>query len=81
VGLEEIWEEGNDVKIKTHIRSAAHKLDQALNLGLSAAYPMIFNLPTPDPAPDWKDGVRFGWRAVKVTVRETVKVLKGVEWQ
>lgn len=62
--------------IPSRIAAAARKLDNAINLGVSAAYPVLFNLPTPEPPPDWKAGVRFAWRVVKVTARETVKALK-----
>ena len=63
-------------KLSTHVKRTANRLDQAINLGLAAAYPTIFGLPCPDPPPDWKDGVRFGWRIVKATTRETIRILK-----
>jgi hypothetical protein len=62
--------------LPSRVASLARKLDRAINLGVSAAYPMVFNLPTPDPPPDWKAVVRVAWRAVRATARETVKVLK-----
>jgi hypothetical protein len=54
----------------------AHRLDKAISLGVAAAYPVLFSMEAPDPLPDWKVGVRFGWRVVRVTARETLKVLK-----
>jgi hypothetical protein len=65
--------------LKAHVLALAHRLDEAIALGVSAAYPLIFNMPTPDPPPDWKAVVRFSWRVVRVTARETVKVLKAKE--
>jgi hypothetical protein len=62
--------------LPSRIASLACKLDRAINLGVSAAYPMVFNLPMPDPPPDWKAVVRVAWRAVRATARETVKVLR-----
>jgi hypothetical protein len=35
----------------------------------------VFNMPTPDPAPRWRDLVRVGWRLVKATTKETTRVL------
>ncbi len=65
--------------VKAHLLALVHRLDEAITLGVSAAYPLIFNMPTPDPVPDWKAVVRFSWRVVCVTARETVKVLKAKE--
>jgi hypothetical protein len=62
-------------KIKSRIREGARQLDKAIDLGIAAAYPLVFNMPLPDPPPDWKYIIRLGWRMVKVTTRETTRVL------
>jgi hypothetical protein len=76
MGARPVWEERGSVKLKARITAAVHALDEAITLGVAAAYPVIFNLPTPDPPPDWKAVVRFSWRVVRVTTRETVKILR-----
>jgi hypothetical protein len=63
-------------RAKVFIRSAAKRLDKVISMGVAAAYPILFTMDAPDPLPDWKDGVRFGWRVVKVTARETVKIIR-----
>lgn len=63
-------------RVKLYAIEVAKKLDKAITLGVAAAYPILFSMEVPDPVPDWKDGVRFGWKVVRVTARETLKVLK-----
>jgi hypothetical protein len=63
-------------RAKVFIRTVAKRLDKAISMGVAAAYPILFTMDAPDPLPDWKDGVRFGWRVVKVTARETVKIIR-----
>ena len=62
--------------VKLHALKFAQRMDKAISLGVAAAYPLLFSMDAPDPVPDWKDGVRFGWKVVRVTARETLKVLK-----
>jgi hypothetical protein len=61
---------------KAQVIRVAQHMDKAITLGVAAAYPLLFSMDTPDPVPDWKQGVRFGWRVVTVTAKETLKVLK-----
>lgn len=63
-------------RAKVYAQKIGRRLDKAISLGVAAAYPMLFSMDAPDPLPDWKDGVRFGWRVVRVTARETLKVLR-----
>lgn len=63
-------------RITVYAREVASRLDKAISLGVAAAYPLLFSMDAPDPMPDWKDGVRFGWKVVRTTARETYKVLK-----
>ena len=56
-------------------RDVAGRLDKAITLGVASAYPIVFNVPTPDPVPDWKLVVRVSWRIVRATAVETVRVL------
>jgi len=62
-------------KFKIHAHEFAHQLDKALDLGVQAAYPLVFNLPIPDPPPGWRDLARVGWRMVKATTKETTRIL------
>lgn len=61
--------------LKKHARELAHQLDQAVDLGVQAAYPLVFNMPVPDPPPGWRDLARVGWRMVKATTKETTRIL------
>jgi len=63
-------------RARLYAYEVAYRLDKAISLGVAAAYPVLFSMEAPDPLPDWKDGVRFGWRVVRVTARETMKVLR-----
>ena len=63
-------------RVRVYAHEIGRRLDKAISLGVAAAYPMLFSMDAPDPLPDWKDGVRFGWRVVRVTARETLKVLR-----
>ena len=63
-------------RIRLYAHEIANRLDKAISLGVAAAYPMLFSMEAPDPLPDWKVGVRFDWRVVRVSVKETLKVLK-----
>ena len=63
-------------RVKSQVLRLARHMDKAIALGVAAAYPLLFSMDAPDPVPDWKDGVRFGWKVVRVTARETIKVLK-----
>lgn len=62
--------------VKVRALKFARHMDKAISLGVAAAYPLLFSMDAPDPVPDWKQGVRFGWKVVRVTARETIKVLK-----
>jgi hypothetical protein len=61
---------------KVRVVKLAQRMDRAISLGVAASYPLLFSMDAPDPVPDWKQGVRFGWKVVRVTARETIKVLK-----
>jgi len=63
-------------RIKATMAEAARQIDKAINLGVSAMYPLVFNMPAPDPPPDWKHVVRVGWKVVRVTAKETTRILK-----
>jgi hypothetical protein len=66
------------VTLRGYLRKLAHKIDQAITLGVASAYPMVFNMPTPDPVPDWKNVVRLSWKVVRVTSKETIRLLREV---
>lgn len=49
------------------------ELDKAIETGLTAAYPVVLNLPAPEGGVQWKAKVGIGWKLVKAAGRETVK--------
>ena len=57
------------------VRDVAGRLDRAITLGVASAYPIVINMPTPDPVPDWKHVVKVGWKIVKTTMVETIRIL------
>lgn len=61
--------------VKGFIRLVGRQIDSAITLGVSSAYPLVFNLPTPDPPPDWKRAVKLGWKMITTTSRETYRIL------
>lgn len=66
----------NYSRARREVVELVRKLDRAISLGVAAAYPLLFSMEAPDPLPDWKAGVRFGWRIVRVSAHETYKILK-----
>ena len=62
--------------VKEKVVKFARHMDKAISMGVAAAYPLLFSMEAPNPTPDWKQGVLFGWRVVRVTAAETIKVLK-----
>jgi hypothetical protein len=62
-------------RLRTVVRDVVGRLDKAITLGVASAYPIVLNIPTPDPVPDWKRVVRIGWKFVKTTFVETVRIL------
>lgn len=58
------------------LKRLARKIDQAIDLGVAAAFPLVFNIPPPDPLPPWRDLVRIGWRFVRTTAREAALILR-----
>jgi hypothetical protein len=69
------------IRLKQAVRDAAHQIDRAITLGVSAMYPIVFNLPAPDPVPDWKKVVGLGWKVVRVTFTESRKAFKEISTQ
>lgn len=67
--------DGRRTRLRAFARDIAGRLDRAITLGVASAYPVVFNMPTPDPVPDWKHAARVGWRIVRTTIVETVRVL------
>jgi hypothetical protein len=67
------------MKFSDRIYIIGHTIDKAIDLGIQAAYPLVFNMPTPDPPPDWKRIVRLSWRMVRTTAKETSRILL-TEW-
>ena len=70
-----------ETRLRRVARDVAGRLDRAITLGVASAYPLVFNVPTPDPVPDWKRVVRVGWRVVRTTAVETVRILTSGRWE
>ena len=68
------------MKLRERINILGRTIDQAIDLGIQAAYPLVFNMPIPDPPPDWKRIVRLSWKMVRTTTKETSRVLLR-EWR
>ena len=68
------------MKLRERINILGRTIDQAIDLGIQAAYPLVFNMPTPDPPPDWKRIVHLSWKMVRTTAKETSRVLLS-EWR
>ena len=65
----------NGSRVARVVRGAARRLDEAVTLGVASVYPLVFNVPAPDPLPDWKHVVRVSLRVVKVTVVQAFRIL------
>ena len=61
-------------KLRSSALDIAIHLDKAIELGIKAAYPMVFNLPPPDDF-DWRQAAKLGWKLVKTTAKETANVV------
>jgi len=70
-----------ETRLRRVARDVAGRLDRAITLGVASAYPVVFNMPTPDPVPDWKRVVRVSWRIVRATAVETVRILTSGRWE
>ena len=53
---------------------AARQLDKAIEVGIIAAYPLVFNAPPPDEF-NWKQALGIGWKFAKKTAKETARVV------
>jgi hypothetical protein len=56
--------------VKTKLRSILGTLDEAIELGLTAAYPTVFNLPAPEGGVQWKEKVKLGAKLVKNAAKD-----------
>lgn len=65
---------------KAHLLNVAVHLDKAIETGLTAAYPLVLNLPAPEGGVQWKSKVGLGWKLVKQAGKEVVKAAVN-EWE
>jgi hypothetical protein len=61
------------MSLRSNLLTIAIQLDKAIETGLTAAYPVVLNLPAPEGGVQWKSKVALGWKLVKAAGRETVK--------
>jgi hypothetical protein len=68
------------MSLRTNLLAVAVQLDKAIETGLTAAYPMVLNLPVPEGGVRWKEKVKLGWKLVKKAGKEVVKATVD-EWE
>ncbi len=68
------------MQLPNGVKAFAAQLDKAIETGLTAAYPLVLNLPAPEGGVQWKSKVALGWKLVKAAGKEAVKAaVKGWE--
>lgn len=55
------------------LKSFLTTLDKAIELGLNAAYPTVFQVPLPEGGIQWKAKVKLGWKLIKQASKEAAK--------
>jgi hypothetical protein len=68
------------MSLRDHLLTVALELDKAIETGLTAAYPLVLNLPAPEGGVQWKEKVKLGWKLVKKAGKEAVKATVD-EWE
>jgi hypothetical protein len=68
------------MNFKGHLLTIALQLDKAIETGLTAAYPLVLNLPAPEGGVQWKSKVALGFKLVKQAGKEVVKAAVN-EWE
>jgi hypothetical protein len=68
------------MSLRNHLLVAAIHLDKAIETGLTAAYPLVLNLPAPEGGVQWKSKVALGWKLIKQAGKEAVKATVD-EWE
>ena len=68
------------MSLRTNLFAVAIQLDKAIETGLTAAYPLVLNVPAPEGGVQWKDKVKLGWKLVKKAGKEVVKATVD-EWE
>ena len=68
------------MSLRSNLLVLVTELDKAIETGLTAAYPVVLNLPAPEGGVQWKSKVALGWKLVKAAGRETVKAAVN-EWE
>lgn len=58
------------MKLPDSVKNAAKVIDKAIELGLTAAYPTVFNLPAPENGVQWKEKVKVGAKLVRTAVKD-----------
>ncbi len=60
------------MSLPTGLKSLFDTLDKAIELGLNAAYPTVFQVPPPEGGVQWKAKVALGARLVKTAAKDIV---------
>jgi hypothetical protein len=68
------------MSLRSNLFAIAIQLDKAIETGLTAAYPMVLNLPAPEGGVQWKEKVKLGWKLVRQAGKEAVKATVD-EWE
>ena len=68
------------MSFRTNLFAIAVQLDKAIETGLTAAYPLVLNMPAPEGGVQWKSKVALGWKLVKQAGKEAVKATVD-EWE
>jgi hypothetical protein len=68
------------MSLRTNLFAVAVQLDKAIETGLTAAYPLVLNMPAPEGGVQWKDKVKLGWKLAKQAGKEAVKAAVD-EWE
>jgi hypothetical protein len=68
------------MSLRNNLFAIAIQLDKAIETGLTAAYPMVLNLPAPEGGVQWKEKVKLGWKLVRQAGKEAVKATVD-EWE
>ncbi len=67
------------MKLPDSLKKAAEVFDKAIELGLNAAYPTVFQVPPPEGGVQWKDKVKAGAKLVKAAAKDIV-IAVAEEW-
>jgi hypothetical protein len=68
------------MSLRSKLLPIVAEIDKAIETGLTAAYPLVLNLPAPEGGVQWKDKVKLGWKLIKTGGKEAIKAAVD-EWE